>query len=350
MLVPLQTRHRIVELFNNNRSKTSICKELKVARCTVDRWTNEAMRQAPDMADKHRSGQPKKLGPTDVRKIQKMSSPHLTATAAALKLKEHGKLNVSRFTIVRIWKAGKHPLFWRPVPKVRQLSTANKAARKAFCDTHKPTNKVKWVFLDGKMLSLYNDKHGSLSHAWQRDGEPLTKGAGELVAHFHFYAAVAHGFKSSLHFAPPSWQHGCIGPKSPETFKSGHFVEYMRKLATELEGQQPLLGKFVIIRDKASQHTSARAAEELQLLDLPILQSFPAQSWDINCIEHVWAQLVNKMSNRRPTTPRGYKKAIMQAWAAIEQSTINKLVAGVPRRVEKIRRLDGKWIGGYKDW
>ena len=350
MRVPILTRLRIAELFNKGRSKSSIGKELQLAKRTVDRWTTEASNRSPNMADKPRSGRPKKLKPTDISMIRRMARPGVTATAAAQKLKIHGQLDISRHTVAKVWKSGKNPHFWRCVPKVKQLSHKNKSAREAFCGAHKPTKKVKWVFLDGKMMSLYSDKHGRLSHAWQRPNEPLTKGTGRLVAHFHFYGAVAHDFKSSLHFAPPSWHTGCKGPKSPETFKARHYVEFMRKLAKELEGCKPPLGEYSIIRDRASQHTSAQAAEDLEPLGLSILQDFPAQSWDINCIEHVWAQLVAKMGTRRPTTPRGFKEAILQSWAAIEQSTINKLVDGVPKRLEKIKELGGKWMGGYKDW
>ena len=56
------------------------------------------------------------------------------------------------------------------------------------------------------------------------------------------------------------------------------------------------------------------------------------------------------MGTRRPTTPRGVKEAILQSRAAIDQSTINKLVAGDPKRIDIIKGLGGKWIGGYKDW
>ena len=124
----------------------------------------------------------------------------------------------------------------------------------------------------------------------------------------------------------------------------------MKKLTRELEGQKPQLGKLSIMRDRASQHTSAKSAEDLEILDLPILKSFPAQSWDINCIEHVWAQLAAKLRSRRPTTPRGCKAAIMQEWEAIDQSAINRLVEKVPSRIQKIWGLDGKWIGCNKDW
>ena len=344
------TRRHVGELFHKGHSKASICRELGISRVTVDRWSNESLTHAPDMADKHRSGRPKTLTPAEVTKIKKMARPGITATAAAQRLKDQGIMNVSRHTVARIWSSGKNPLFWRPVAKVKRLSNQNQAAREAFCQHHKPTKKVKWVFLDGKVCSLYSDSHGMLSYAWQRPCEPLTKGTGRLVAHFHFYAAVAKNFKSSLHFLPPSWHTGCMGPKSTDTFKYGHYVEFMQKLARELEGQQPQLGKYNIIRDRASQHTSAKSAEDLEILDLPILKSFPAQSWDINCIEHVWAQLAAKLRTRRPTTPRGYKAAIMQEWEAIDQSTINKLVEKVPSRIQHIRELGGKWIGGYKDW
>ena len=103
----------------------------------------------------------------------------------------------------------------------------------------KPNAKVKWVFLGGKVCSLYSEKHGRLSYAWQRPSDPVTKGTRRLVSHFHLYAAVAHNFKSNLQFLPPSWYPGCKGPKSLDIFKSGHYVEFMKKLKRELEGQQP---------------------------------------------------------------------------------------------------------------
>jgi hypothetical protein len=52
---------------------------------------------------------------------------------------------------------------------------------------------------------------------------------------------------------------------------------------------------------------------------------------------------------RRPRSARGFKEIIQKEWAAIKQSTIDALVAGVPHRLEKIAELGGSWIGDYKD-
>lgn len=123
----------------------------------------------------------------------------------------------------------------------------------------------------------------------------------------------------------------------------------MKQLATDLVragyGGRP----YWIIRDRAKQHTSKATVKALQPLELPIMESFPDQSWDINCIEHVWAQLAAAVKLRRPTTARGFKEVIQQEWAGIAQSTIDTLVAGVPLRIQKIAKLKGSWIAEYQD-
>lgn len=197
------------------------------------------------------------------------------------------------------------------------------------------------------MMSMYTGKHGKLSYAWQHADVPLTKGSGRLMAHYHFYAAVAKGFKSKLYFVPPSCE-GDSRPKSATSFKGEHYVEVIRGLAKELKGWKPSTGSYHIIRDKARQHTSAATNKALAPLNLPIMESFPAQSWDINCIEHVWAQLAQGVNSRRPRGAAGFKAIIQQEWRAIKQHTIDKIIAGVPKRITKIRELGGSWIGAYK--
>lgn len=68
---------------------------------------------------------------------------------------------------------------------------------------------------------------------------------------------------------------------------------------------------------KAYQHLQKTDAGSLATLNLSILEAFTAQSWDINCIEHVWPQLQNRVSIRRPCTPRGLKEVIPGEWKAI---------------------------------
>jgi hypothetical protein len=124
-------------------------------------------------------------------------------------------------------------------------------------------------------------------------------------------------------------------------------INLMKGFMPELDKWRPNRD-YAIIRDKAKQHVSKASKTAMDVLGLPILESFPAQCWDINCIEHVWAQLMIQLRHHRARTPDGFMKVIQKGWAAISQATIDKLVAGVPQRLQIIKELKGAWISSYR--
>ena len=76
-------------------------------------------------------------------------------------------------------------------------------------------------------------------------------------------------------------------------------------------------------------------------------QDFPAQSWDINITDNVWGVLETKLQQMRgrfPTTPDGWRRRLRDAWAQVEQSTIDKLVSSVKGRIREIVQLEGAWL------
>ena len=343
----LEARWAVIRLAQAGMSNNDIMRTLKRGRCFVERWVAEARNAEPNVEDKPRSGRTKKVDSKLHKAMKRMATPRNTAVSISRRLKQQGRAEVSPSTVLRELKKGRVPLSWQPVVMAKRLRPANKSARQAFCSSTKMDAHAPWVFLDGKQMCLYSEKNGSLTNAWQRAGEPVYKGNGKLVALYFFYGAVAKGFKSRLYFVAPS----CVDPKHPkaaETFKSEHFVGVMQSLAKDLGRAGISMGPYHIIRDKAKQHTSKATAEALAPLKLPIMESFPAQSWDINCIEHVWAQLAAVVRMRRPRSALGFKRVIEQEWAGISQPTIDDLVAGVPHRLKKIAELEGNWISGYQ--
>ena len=117
-----------------------------------------------------------------------------------------------------------------------------------------------------------------------------------------FYAAVAKGWRSKLYFVPPSPRVGSGKAKGDRAFESTDYERFMvgldRELRRHFDGQL-----FNIIRDRASQHIKAEKYAVLSALNLPIVVDYPAQSWDINCIEHVWAHLVNQTGDTGLSQP-----------------------------------------------
>ncbi len=82
---------------------------------------------------------------------------------------------------------------------------------------------------------------------------------------------------------------------------------------------------------------------------MPVAEDFPPQSFDINIIEGVWAWLQGRVQGRRPVSIRGLETVINKEWKAIKQTSIDKLVAQVPRRLKKIVEGRGRWLSNYKE-
>jgi hypothetical protein len=191
------------------------------------------------------------------------------------------------------------------------------------------------VFLDAKFLYVYNDGTPCVHYCWQRVGEERPIPANEHPTVFLFYGAVARGHKSRLYFVPPTPAIGSNNKRHKENFCSRHFVDVLGRLKFEIDEWFPH-GRYTIIRDHASQHTSKESKDAVNQLGVHIKADFPPRSWDLNIIENVWGVLDHNLQGGRPRTNDGWRQAIQHAWDAIDISTINKLVARVRGRMSDV--------------
>lgn len=70
----------------------------------------------------------------------------------------------------------------------------------------------------------------------------------------------------------------------------------------------------------------------------------PAQSPDMNPIEHVW-YLLKIAINKRPQRPRNVeelKKALLEEWDKIDIETINSLIDSMENRVQALKDNKGR--------
>jgi hypothetical protein len=161
---------------------------------------------------------------------------------------------------------------------------------------------------------------------------------------FRFYAGVGQDFKSTLVFVPPSPKSGSKDKKSGFTFKSAHFIEMLK----DLEGEVKDSGKFTrsgykLVMDHARQHTSKMSKKAMEEMHTPVVEGYPAQSWDLNIIENCWGMLHNNMEGTKAKTPDGWRKVILAAWGKVNQSSINSLVEGMEARVLAVLQNEGPW-------
>ena len=323
-------------------------KALCVGRAGVDRWLREARKKKPQLEDLPRPGRPPKFSSTDKKKVKRAFTERRNPGNVASALSARGSLDISRSTVRRIWMSGRKPILYRPVVQSRVLSVKNQKERLAFAQSHEPSRNRPWAFTDGKWCTLYKSGLSGVRYVWTKTGDNVPRSKGAVIGRFFFYAVVGHDLKSPLIFTAPSPKKGSKKATGGRNFVSSDFVQVMRDLKPHLDRWRPS-GRYWLIRDRAKQHVSAEALAGLAPLNIPILEAYPAQSWDINCIEHVWAQLMAKLKQYRPRTARGFREAIQAAWDAIDQATINRMVEDVPRRLKKIIEKEGKWISAYKE-
>jgi hypothetical protein len=244
-------------------------------------------------------------------------------------------------------KEGRIALEYLPVNRGQVLRQANTGKRVTFCTEHKTAQTNTWVFVDSKMLYLYNDKQGHLIMAWQDPHKKLRLPKYSKPKVLHFYGAVAKGFKSRLFFTDPTPPAGSKQLKGSNFNSQSLIRDVLPGLMHDIQqhfGSKP----YRVIWDSATEHWSKATEAAIESLGMHVLQDFPSQSWDINIIENVWGVLAFRLDEQRPVTNIGWQAVVKEVWSSIEQSTIDMLVASVKPRMAQIVELGGAWLKRYK--
>jgi hypothetical protein len=183
---------------------------------------------------------------------------------------------------------------------------------------------------------------------WQDlNKEPEDVGQNPWV--FRFYAAVAEGHKTPfLYFMPPSPAPGTTMHKTKETYGSEHFQAFIDWLQQQLEVWYPIgTRQPQLILDHASQHTSASSRAHMHQQGVRLVEDYPPQSYDINIIENIWAQLDNNLIGSKATCSDGWRRTIQKAWDKIPQELIDKRVHSVKKRFARIVEKGGDWLNAH---
>ena len=98
---------------------------------------------------------------------------------------------------------------------------------------------------------------------------------------------------------------------------------------------------FVFQQDNATPHTARRTKSLFARRHVKVMK-WPAQSPDMNPIEHVWRRLKTMVWGRKPTTMEELITCIHEEWDKLDENFIKKLVEGMPRRVTALAKARGR--------
>lgn len=337
-------RKKIAKLRKKGRSIEGIAREENISRETVRRWCSEGNKARPNYKDNPRSGRPRLLSTPERSHIKRAARDERTVADITASVNKKRDAPVSAATVRRVVTSGPHPLEWKPLKPSKQLRAANIQARVDFCKKNLQAHTHTWVFLDSKYLYIYETKGRHLHFCWQDEGKPRKRKWRSNPLVLHFYAAVAFGHKSKLYFTAPTLPLKCKDPKQKEHFCSRHFIQVMEGLLAEVNSWFTGRQRWVLIMDKAKQHTSKASKAAMASMKVPIKEGFPAQSWDINIIENVWGLMDGKLLERRAETSDGWRRCCKEAFEAVKQSSIDALVESVKARLQAILEQGGTWL------
>lgn len=91
------------------------------------------------------------------------------------------------------------------------------------------------------------------------------------------------------------------------------------------------------------QSHTAKVIKEWKKENLTNILGWPAQSPDLNPIEHLWAELkVGVRAHKpRPKNKRELEVIVKEEWLKLRPSKLEKLIESMPRRVEAVIKNKG---------
>ena len=106
--------------------------------------------------------------------------------------------------------------------------------------------------------------------------------------------------------------------------------------------QQFGVGPFLYQHDNAPVHTARTIVHWFVENQVEVLQ-WPAQSPDLNPIEHLWDELERRLRSRplRPKNKGELFVALHEEWKRIQPPVYQKLVESLPRRIDAVITAKG---------
>jgi hypothetical protein len=185
--------------------------------------------------------------------------------------------------------------------------------------------------------SIELGKNLCVCHVWRYPGEEYL--AECLVPTFKsgrmsvmVWACIAYDWKGPLIFLPKDRRKGS---DYVDLVLAGPLWDFYTKVYNDHGGAR-------VMEDRAPIHTSMvvkRFRDANSLETIP----HPAQSPDVNPIEHVWKLLKTRVNNclHRPRNVDDLREALLEEWEKIDQESINQLIESMPDHVEAVLQARG---------
>jgi transposase len=330
-----ETRNNIISLLDTGLSSRPIALQLGVSHTTVDRVRAKFR---PEM-QKNQGGRPAKLTVTDKRRLVRMVTSGEADTAVQLtqEFKNTKNIELSVQTVRRTLKeAGLKAITKKKKPRLlpRHIRQRLDFALKYQHWTVKDWKRVIWSD-ETKIKRLGSDGR---KWVWKRPGGMLTEQ--------HVKGTVKYGGGSLMIWGCMTAQgvgYACRidGHMDAELYThilSGEFLQSLEYYELEVD-------EIIFQQDNDPKHTSRIAQRWFEGNGVEVL-NWPAQSPDLNPIEHLWQHLKQQLSAYKTEPGSMYElwERVETEWNKIPTQLCIDLITSMPRRVAAVLKAKGGYI------
>jgi transposase len=311
-----------------------IASRLNVGKSTVNRTLQSHLHTRK----KSKGGRPRLLSPADKRYCVRNICKNKNANAVTIKkaLLKDFSIATSANTIRRALREeglGAVPKVAKPMLTRQQIKN-----RLKFANTYKDYTLADWrqvIFTDESKINRFNSD--GRTWAWVRSHEELSvRRVKQTVKHGGGHVMV--------------WS--CITSKGPGYLCKidGNMDQHVYREILETHMLNSLQyyhfnhRKVIFQHDNDPKHTAKSIVQWLKDKEISVL-TWPAQSPDLNPIEHMWAALKSRL-NEYDTAPSGLLELwdrIQETWDKFTKEECLRYIESMPARIDAVLKAKGRW-------
>ena len=329
-----QINRAIIKLhFEEHKTYDQICSILRVGRSRV----SECIKYYKDhqkIKPSSKRGRPTVKTPALLTYI--MSQTLINRRISCLQIAEHYSAEfseISRASICRFRNELK--LRYRP-PKLRPHLNENQIGERYKFAQNLLRQNIDYrtfVFSDESKMMFTSDNR----YIWYIPGEnddSVFDDQDKVKPWIMIWGAIGYNYKSPLIICPKS----VTATQYKEVIKESKMIETLNSQRGE--------GNWVFQQDGATPHT-AKSTRNFLHKRMAYIEQWPANSPDLNPIEHLWAILKYRILEEEPETFKDMLRIMKEEWDSLSMELINKLVLSFRKRLLLVSEHKGHAIGQY---
>lgn len=335
--LPREDMIRAIGMLQAGRRQIEVAAEFHVTQSVISRlWRR--YRATGEVRNQHR-GNGRITTAVQDRYIQLSARRNHTCTARLLQnqfQQTYGVLISDQTIRNRLHEV--HLRSRRPL-RVPPLTRGNRGERLLWAQEHRNWTNEQWahvLFSDESRFGLYSDSRRI--RVWRQPGRVNRLNAFQEV----------HSFRGGTIMV---WGGISIGGRTDLVLLQGNMTAQVYVNQIILPVVVPYAGavgeNFLLMQDNARPHVAQITINVLEQQQISLLE-WPAQSPDMNPLEHLWDKLQRRVTNANEhmNNPRDVFRVLQREWRAIPQQEIDNLILTIHNRIRAV--INNR--GGHTDY